>query len=352
MKTLISLLALFLAVPAAAQLPLPQPPDASPIFIGATVTINSEVLEQPRTINVYVPPNYDAEDEPRFPVLYLIDGGIEQDFHHITGLAQHGAISRTFDAMIVVGIETENRQFELTSPSDEERYPDWMRPNGNAANFRAFIRSEVMPWVEANYRTNGHNTVIGESLAGYFVADSFLRDPALFDDYVAISPSLWWDNGSLIDEAETLLAAHDDAPRQLYLSIGNEGGPMHRRLEELVALLEADAPDNLQWLYVDRSATEHHGSIFHIAALDAFRTLYGQPTRLGAPTAAWWIFEQDPPPPLTPEAEADIARGTCTLDDAQRITIAEHNADRDRWNGMCVLAPLGPQRMTRGNFSR
>lgn len=341
--------ALLLASPAIAREPANG--DGTPITIGTSYTLHSAALGTDRTINVWLPPNYedDGNRERRFPVLYLIDGGVEQDFHHISGIAQHAAISGTMEPFIVVGIETENRMLELTSPSDEPRYPEWMRPNGGIEDFRAFIRSEVIPWVESRYRVTGRRAVIGESLAGLFVADTFLRAPDLFTDYISVSPSLWWDNGWLIDNADAFLAAHPFEDRRLYITMANEGGPQQRRLDEWLDLLEQQAPDGLEWLYVDRTATEHHGSIFHTAALDALRVLFGTPARLGSPVEAWWVFEGEPPP-LTPEAEADIASGECTAERASPGSIPAYNADRVRWNGICITFPLGPRLPMRGNL--
>ena len=89
-----------------------QPPQApQPIIIGESRTIASKALGEDRTLNVYLPPSYAAGDA-KYPVVWLIDGGVAQDFPHIAGLAQYGALSGMFREAIIVGVETRERQRE------------------------------------------------------------------------------------------------------------------------------------------------------------------------------------------------------------------------------------------------
>jgi uncharacterized protein len=287
--------ALAFAAPGAAAA---QAPAGTPISIGTTHSISSKVLKEPREINVRLPASYASAKTPRpYPVLYVLDGGVEQDFPHIAGLAQHGEISATFDEFIVIGVTTKNRIWELTFPTQDERYTTFYRASGQPVHFaggggslqfRRFIAEEVMPFVQANYRTDGHDTLLGESLAAFFVIDTLLKQPALFDDYIAISPSLWWNREELGNRAGGLLAGQDYAGKRLYLTMANEGGTMRRGLDKLLAALRTPAAGALKWTFVDRRNSEHHGSIYHIAALDALRTLHPQPSRPGSPLP--WLY--------------------------------------------------------------
>jgi hypothetical protein len=345
--------ALLAAAPAAAQ----QAPGGTPISIGTSHLVQSAVLGDSRQINVRVPASYATAKEPRrYPVLYVLDGAIEQDFLHMAGLAQHGEASGTFDEFIVVGIETKRRIKELTFPAQDERYTTFYRANGlpvefaqggGAADFRRFIAEEAIPFVEKHYRTDGRRTFVGESLAAFFVVDTLLKQPDLFTDYIAISPSMWWNREELGNRAAELLKARDFTGRRLYLTMAAEGGTMQRGMDKLVAALRTNAAGKLQWTYVDRRNSEHHGSIYHIAALDALRTLYPKPWRPGSPLPWLQIGE---PKPLSAAAEAD-KKIPCTAERAKRVTFAEVNRDPDRWEAFCVLPPLGhaPEPRLRSN---
>jgi hypothetical protein len=136
-----------------------------PIEIGRTFKLTSTALGEERVINVHLPPGY-ATGDKRYPLLFLIDGGVDQDFPHVVGTAELGAIWGRSQAAIIVGVATKDRRRELVGPTRDpellKRYPT----AGQSANFRRFIRDEVMPLVEARYRTDGTTAVLGESLAG------------------------------------------------------------------------------------------------------------------------------------------------------------------------------------------
>jgi hypothetical protein len=330
------LLSLGLGAPAAAQAP-----EGTPIVIGTGHSIQSRYLEGPRVINIRLPAGYEQQPDRRFPVLYLLDGGADQDFPHIAGIAQHADLSWTFEPFILVGVQSVRRPFELAFASSDERYDEYQRPNGGSERMRAFLREEVRPFVEGRVRASGEDMLMGESLAGLFVVETLLRAPDMFDTYIAISPSLWWNRESLASEAPGLLARHDASPRRLYLTVANEGGTHRRAVDSLVAALDAQAPAGLDWRFIDRSASETHGSIYHEAALDALRSLYPLPFREGPASRYPWFFTSEPPP-LSPDAEANIALGDCTPAIARRTTMAEIAANPVYWRGMCVIVDYGP----------
>lgn len=167
MKQWMIVVALLAAGACGGKTPEPAPAAAEvsselgkPIELGRSYTIESKVLGETRTLNVYTPPGY-GQAGVKFPVLYLIDGGVEQDFVHIAGLSYHGWISGSFRPMIVVGIETKDRRKELAfrAASDEtlvKEYPT----HGESAKFREFIATEVKPWVEDRFAPDGHDVLM------------------------------------------------------------------------------------------------------------------------------------------------------------------------------------------------
>jgi predicted alpha/beta superfamily hydrolase len=178
--------------------------------------------------------------------------------------------------VIVVGVASVDRRNELalrsSNPDLMAQYPT----QGDSARFRRFLAEEVIPFVEARFATDGTSALMGESLAGLFVVETALKTPSLFDAYVAVSPSLWWDDGELAGQAASLLAAHPPGPRTVMLSIADEGGDMQAAMDVLVAALRSSAPADLTWTY-DPRPDESHASIYHGAALDAFRALFPFP---------------------------------------------------------------------------
>jgi predicted alpha/beta superfamily hydrolase len=247
----------------------------TPIVIGRSYALPSAVMDQTREINVWLPPGY-AESGQTYPVLYVLDGGQDQDFHHISGIAQLGTIVGTTRDVILVGVASVDRRNELALPTDDAeliaRYPT----QGHSDRFRRFIGEEVQPFIESRLRTSGETALIGESLAGLFVVETFLKEPQMFDAYVAVSPSLWWDGGRLARQSGAHLRDHSNDPRTLSLTLGDEGEMMQTPIDVLIANLRDHALPGVTWDFTPRP-NESHATIYHGAALDAFRNLYAVP---------------------------------------------------------------------------
>lgn len=253
--------------------PAPAEADAPAIDpVGQTFSLPSIVMEGPREINVLLPEGYEAGTHA-YPVVYLLDGGQAQDFPRYAMLARQGAADGVVRPVIVVGVASQDRQNELTEHARDRRIVQRWPSHGQSDRFRRFLAEEVKPWVEANYRTSGDDAVLGESAAALFIVESFLKQPTLFDRYLAVSPSLWWDREALSKAAAGLLAAHPAGERQLLLTIGDEGGQMQSGMDRLVAALNRAPPAGLSWRYEPRHS-ETHSTVFAASALDFLRQAY------------------------------------------------------------------------------
>lgn len=275
-------------------------PVGAPLHFATTYRLYSDVYDMDREINVYEPqlPDWGKDYfETPLPVLYLIDGGADQDFFHIAGLSQLTLVNAERQPMIVVGVRTHNRRPEITPKAEDPRYrangfEDW----GGSHAFRRHLLEEVKPFIEARY-DGGRAVVMGESLAGLFIVETFLEAPEAFDDYVAISPSLWWDDRRLSKEAPALLAEHAKSDRRLYLTMADEGGTMRLGLDELLQALE-DRPNLVDVKFVDRADDDTHASIYHHAARDALKWMFGIEAAPYGETP--WYLEIGGEPPADP----------------------------------------------------
>ncbi|GAA3908743.1 alpha/beta hydrolase [Sphingomonas limnosediminicola] len=208
-----------------------------PIQIGSSYSLQSKTLHELRTVNVVLPASYSKDPLRRYPVLYLLDGGLDQDLLHVAGVVQLGAMWGRSAEAIVVGLETKDRRKELVGPTADpelvKRYPT----AGSSAKFREFIRKEVKPLIERTYRGDGHDVVLGESLAGLFVTETYLVEPSLFDGYAAVDPSLWWDKESLSNSAAAKLNGRQKGHR-LMLAAAKEQLDDAAAIKRLVSLLK------------------------------------------------------------------------------------------------------------------
>ncbi len=264
----------------------------SPANFGTSFQLMSDVYGTPREINVYIPqiPEWgQGYFETPLSVLYVIDGGLDQDFFHIAALSNLTLINAERQPVIVVGVRTNNRRAEISPKATDPRYQvgefeGW----GGSHTFRRHLVEEVKPFIEARFEI-GREAVIGESLAGLFIVELFLETPDAFDDYISISPSLWWDDRRLSKQAPALLANHEASDRRLYLTMADEGGTMRLGLSEFLEALD-EATNTVEVNFVDRENSDTHASIYHHAARDALSWMFGIPAEPYG-DAPWYLVE-------------------------------------------------------------
>lgn len=250
-----------------------------PIVIGKVDVIKSSILAEDREINIYLPQEYDTNDTAHFPVVYLLDGGLDEDFLHVCGLYQFNAFPwiNNVPPSIIVGIVNKDRQRDMTFPSKDtaelRRYPN----TGHSENFIGFIQKELQPFIKANFRVGSSSTLIGESLGGLFATEVLLTSPRLFTNYIIVSPSLWWDNGSMLDRSFQKLQDTSLANTNIYIGVGKEGVTSNKipRVMEVDANVLADKLQSIKnkklTVYFDYLPQENHATIMHQALTNALK---------------------------------------------------------------------------------
>lgn len=246
-----------------------------PFALGVTETIHSTVLGEDRLLNIALPQGYHPDSAARYPVIYLLDGGAGEDFIHIAGLAQFAAFEWVgwLPPSIVVGIGNTDRKRDLTHPTtiakDKASYPS----TGGSGAFMQFLAQELTPFVEAHYRTTGTRTLIGQSLGGLFATEVLLRMPHLFQHYLIISPSLWWDDGSVLRLPTDVLDAPDIGVSTVYIAVGQEGRVMVHGAKRLAAQLRKHPGIRVGFSHLP---DHDHANILHRAVLDGVRWMSGK----------------------------------------------------------------------------
>ncbi|MGB3739466.1 MAG: alpha/beta hydrolase-fold protein [Pontixanthobacter sp.] len=203
-------------------------PDGEPIVSGSVHRIASRVYGDERILTVRLPRGYHDEPERRYPVMFSVDGGPEQDFDLLSGIAAEAEFSGSFEPFILIGIRTADRYNQLTpqwTQLPRSRLDDAFGGRivpGGADRFRDYLALDVVPWATQRYRTD-RTILTAASLGGLFVLDTFLETPEMFDDYIALTPAVWWDGGLIVDEAAGKMAAHPASGRRIYFTMGDEG---------------------------------------------------------------------------------------------------------------------------------
>jgi predicted alpha/beta superfamily hydrolase len=261
---LIFLKIIFLVVPLMGQ---------NPFVLGTVDRIQSVELAESRTLNIYFPEGYSADSNLTYPVIYLLDGSQNEDFIHIVGIVQFLAMIQKMPRSIVVGIANIDRRRDFTFPTkileDKKKYPT----TGGSAKFISFIENELKPYIKNKYRTNEFSTIIGQSLGGLLATEILLKKPGLFDNYIIVSPSLWWDDESLLTATQNFSLKQKDKIIKIYVAVGAEGDKMEGDAKQLVTLLNLTEKKYLMINFLS-FPDESHLTILHNSVYHGFQLLY------------------------------------------------------------------------------
>lgn len=228
-----------------------------PIPAHDSFTIESAETSETRQINVYLPPGYSESGTTHYPVIYMPDGGIREDFPHIANTIDQAIVAGEMQAVLLVGIENTERRRDMTGPTEVAEDRKIAKEVGGSAAFRAFIASELMPRINAEYRVSDDTGIIGESAAALFIVETFFLQPDLFDKYIAISPALWWNNHELVRLAGTRLQKYPGMDIDLYLSSATETDIVPH-VAQLAKVLDESSPDGLRWTYEVHTELQHN----------------------------------------------------------------------------------------------
>jgi predicted alpha/beta superfamily hydrolase len=222
--------------------------------------LKSAVLGEERVVLIRTPAGYET-NKLNYPVLYMTDGDAHMGHtaSSIEFLTQNGRIPD----LIVVGITNTDRTRDLTpakstakNPAGELQFPT----SGGADNFLKFIETELIPEIEKDYRVQPYRIFAGHSLGGLFAIHALISKPGLFNSYIAVSPSLQWENGEALKRAEAYLKNQKELKATLFVSLGNEPGAIGESFESFRTLLSKTKIKDFEW-QAELMADEDHGSV-------------------------------------------------------------------------------------------
>ncbi|MFK8102310.1 MAG: alpha/beta hydrolase-fold protein [Saprospiraceae bacterium] len=228
-------------------------------------SLTSNYLQEERFFQIYLPPNYHFNPEGNYPVVYLIDG--DYNFQYDTGLIELlSNVSGVIPEMIVVGISDKGstKYRKNCTPTGQSK------KEGNATNYMAFIEQELKPYIQKNYRSSAYDILVGHSMGGLFVTNYLLEQPAAFDTYIAIDPSLWIGEYEIIQRADSLLNQRKTLGAKFFISLANT---KEMGVRQFVGVLDKYFPLETDWNF-EYYKNETHGSVGLITIKDALQKLF------------------------------------------------------------------------------
>jgi len=241
------------------------------INIGKKYSMRSKVLKEERPYWVYLPNSYDESNKKqRYPVLYLLDG--DAHFQSASGVVQFMSSGINGNCqipeMIVVAIPNTERTRDLTPTHTKIGYAGkeeafWETSGGGDA-FLKFFRDELFPQIDSRFHTLPSRILVGHSFGGLLAIHTLLAEPEMFQAYVAIDPSLWWDNQLLTHTAENKIRTIRKLRKTLYISSANTPKipnfnplKMRKAIRKLVKTLDAARSVNFQLGFQFFDAEDH-----------------------------------------------------------------------------------------------
>ncbi|MFT5602797.1 MAG: putative alpha/beta superfamily hydrolase [Flavobacteriales bacterium] len=248
-----------------------QSSQITPLIIGQKIEFHSEILDENRILNIYLPNGYHKDSSTTYPVIYLLDGSIDEDFLHISGIVQFGSFSwiNMIPESIVVGISNIDRKKDFTFPSSVKQDQIDFPTTGSSEQFIQFIADELQPLVDNKFNTTSEKTIIGQSLGGLLATEILFKNPDLFNNYIIVSPSLWWDAESLLDATPVEYTK----PKSIYIAVGKEGPIMQRTAKQLFKKIKKGNQTNSKINFKYYKA-QNHGDVLHLATYDAFKVIF------------------------------------------------------------------------------
>jgi predicted alpha/beta superfamily hydrolase len=257
------------------------------LVIAKRIKINSTVLGEERTIYISTPNGYDNSKDS-YQVLYVIDG-----VTGVIGLVNYLSDYGVCPQLIIVSINETNstrdmfpsnpkysRGTQPTKPWYHQKEDNELRVQrsgekiGEADNFLSFIETELFPYIEKNYRTLPYRICCGHSKGGLCVTHAFLSHTNLFNAYIALNPSLYWDDGLIMKTAEEKLAGLYFKRKLFYFDIGgNETPSTIGDAFTFAQTIRTNASTDLRWKF-DYLPNEGHGSGTATGIINALKFIY------------------------------------------------------------------------------
>ncbi len=275
------------------------------IVLGKIDSIHSGIIGENRKIWIYLPDGAKEETgrKKRYPVVYLLDG--DAHFQSVVGMIQQLSSvngNTVLPEMIVIGIPNTNRMRDLT-PTHVVVDPPYIdssagKSSGGGEKFISFIEKELIPHIDSLYPTLPYRVFVGHSLGGLTVMNTLIHHPSLFNAYLSIDPSMWWDNEKLLDEIKATADSKSFAGKSLFVGIANtmtsgmdtakvqnDTTPLTRHIRAILELnkyFAQNTPHQLRYrgrYYND----DDHGSVPLISEYDAMHFFFDfYPLKLAA----------------------------------------------------------------------
>jgi predicted alpha/beta superfamily hydrolase len=248
-------------------------------------SIESKINKRSYELYVSLPKGYSAKDSLLYPVLYYLDGALLYYTFHGTRIVLD--LDREIEKVIIVGIgssETEirswfdNRHTDYSPSYSKEsdlKY-NTKTKSGGASKFLAVLKNEIIPFVDAHYKSNDNRGLVGSSLGGLFTAYCLVKEPKLFNRYGINSPALWWQDKEVLKMEKSFPKQNSELNIRVFASVGALD-PAVDMEKNMIAFCKSLRSSNYKGLEVSSKVFdgETHMSVIAAQVSRTLTSLYG-----------------------------------------------------------------------------
>ena len=242
------------------------------ILTNKIFSIYSEILNEERTCLISFPDSYyETSIDKMYPIIILLDGYTH--FKTATGIVHFMSSNRVRNNLmpesIIIAIENVDRRRDFTITKIKTKRPN---TGGGGRKFLNFIEKELIPYIDENYRTESYRTLIGHSLGGLLALNSYMDKNSVFNTYIAIDPSIWWNEETMKNKVDSI--SSKSLNKKLYIATANQGEANYernkKRHDDFYKLMtkKSDEPINVVIEYFEK---ENHRSVPLVALFEGLK---------------------------------------------------------------------------------
>lgn len=261
--------------PSPAQTPLVAEGTVLPLALENLVkdvrshTIASSFPEEDRQFTVYLPAGYERDVDTRYPTMYILDG--QRNAILFAPIARFFAARDRAPNVIIVALSSaggiRGRDYTPANATDDGI------TTGGADQYLKHLERELIPFIDATYRTERFRILSGESRGGLFALHTMIERPELFQAYFLLSPALYHDNASIIPRLQDFLDSKPQLTSYFYMNMGSEGDQFADAVNAAHSAIEKNTPTGLSW-HFELLPEQPHGLTGIPGQYDAFRRLF------------------------------------------------------------------------------
>ena len=271
-------------------------------LLEADTSITSKIMGKDYQLYISFPKGYSTKDTTKYPVLFVLDG--QSSFPVLKSVRESMDIDKELDSLIIVGIGSGldfvswgiNRTYDYTPSLDTTFDRQYERDaakqynldynsvkgkiqSGGAEKFLQCITTEIIPYIDTNYKTTNDRGITGFSFGGLFTAWCFINTKGIFNKFGINSPSLWWNSEDILKQAEVMFTKNktwEIPPTKVFISVGQkEESKMVSGMEKFSKLLEAKRYENIS-VTMHQFQGETHNSAVSPSLKRTISILYGK----------------------------------------------------------------------------